>query len=86
MTERTRSRTTPKASYVNTKPMVPQMKTAIRRVVLSHPSLDVEEIAHKMFLGFAIDGLVEDSPWGEDLVFSLMMAEVNEMWANAEVV
>lgn len=86
MTERTRSRTTPHASYTNARPMVPQMKTSIRRVVLSHPSLDVEDIAHKMFLGFVHDGLVEDTPWGEDLVLSLMMAEVDAMWANAEVV
>jgi hypothetical protein len=40
----------------------------------------------ELFKRFVSEGLVEEADWAEDLVYSMGLAEVDAMWAKAEVV
>lgn len=73
-------------SFVAAKPLVGKLRTAIRRVITANPGLDTQEVADRMFAAFVRDGTLGDDQWAEALVFSLVMAETEEMWLKAEVV
>lgn len=73
-------------SFTTARPLVGQMRSVIRSALRACPDMDPEDGAHSLFLAFVSEGLIEEAPWGEDLVFSLMVAEIDEMWASAQVV
>lgn len=78
--------TTPHPAFAAARPLIGSMRTVIRRAVRANPTLDPEEGAKRLFSGFVNEGLIESEQWGEDLVFSLMLAEIEDMWMDAEVV
>jgi len=58
----------------------------IKRSIYLSPEADPEVIMAELFQQFVEEGLVEQADWAEDLVFSMTLAEVDAMWARAEVV
>lgn len=82
----TTRRTDENPSFTAARPLVGQMRSVIRKALRTCPDMEPEDGAHSLFLAFVNEGLIEEAPWGEDLVYSLMVAEIDEMWACAEVV
>lgn len=73
-------------AFAAARPLIGSMRTVIRRAVRANPAIEPEEAAKRLFSGFVNEGLIEGEQWGEDLVFSLMLAEIEDMWIDAEVV
>lgn len=81
-----RKNSTENPKFTNARPLVGEMRTVIKRSLALCPEADPEVIMGELFKRFVTDGLVEEADWAEDLVYSMTLAEVDAMWAKAEVV
>ena len=72
--------------FADARPLIGAMRSAIRHTLHLCPTADAEALKAELFKRFVTDGLVEEAEWSEDLVYSMALAEVDAMWAKAEVV
>ena len=71
--------------FTNARPLVGEMRNAIRRAVALHPEADPETLMPELFKRFVSEGLVVKDDWAEELVYSMVHTEVDTLWAKAEV-
>lgn len=81
-----RKNSTENPKFTSSRPLVGEMRSVIKRSISLCPDADPETLMAELFKRFVAEGLVEQADWAEDLVFSMTIAEVDAMWARAEVV
>jgi len=81
-----RKNSTENPNFANARPLVGEMRNVIKRSIALCPEADTDVLMTELFKRFVSEGLVEEADWAEDLVYSMGLAEVDAMWAKAEVV
>jgi hypothetical protein len=81
-----RKNSTENPKFIASRPLVGEMRSVIKRSIDLCPEADPEMLMAELFQRFVDDGLIEQADWAEDLVLSMAIAEVDAMWARAEVV
>ena len=81
-----RKNSTENPKFIASRPLVGEMRSVITRSIHLCPEADPETLMAELFRRFVEEGLAEQADWSEDLVFSMILAEFDVMWATAEVV